>query len=35
VVFNERVLDYTVTTLRNDIVEYRRVLRLTTVTLCS
>jgi hypothetical protein len=31
-VFNERVMDYTVTTLRNDIVEYRRVLRLTTVS---
>jgi hypothetical protein len=31
-VFNERVLDYTVTTLRNDVVDYRRVLRLTTVS---
>ena len=30
-VFNERVMDYTVTTLRNDVVDYRRVLRLTTV----
>jgi hypothetical protein len=31
-VFNERVMDYTVTTLRNDVVDYRRVLRLTTVS---
>ena len=31
-VFNERVMDYTVTTLRNDIVDYRRVVRLTTVS---
>jgi hypothetical protein len=31
-VFNERVMDYTVSTLRNDVVDYRRVLRLTTVT---
>jgi hypothetical protein len=31
-VFHERVMDYTVSTLRNDVVDYRRVLRLTTVT---
>jgi hypothetical protein len=31
-VFNERVMDYTVTTLRNDVVDYRRVVRLTTVS---
>jgi hypothetical protein len=31
-VFNERVMDYTVTTLYNDVVDYRRVLRLTTVS---
>jgi hypothetical protein len=31
-IFNERVMDYTVTTLRNDIVDYRRVVRLTTVS---
>jgi hypothetical protein len=31
-VFQERVMDYSVSTLRNDIVEYRRILRLTTVS---
>jgi hypothetical protein len=31
-VFHERVMDYTVSTLRNDVVAYRRVLRLTTVS---
>jgi hypothetical protein len=31
-VFHERVMDYAVSTLRNDIVDYRRVLRLTTVS---
>lgn len=31
-VFQERVMDYTVSTLRNDVVDYRRVLRLTTVS---
>jgi hypothetical protein len=31
-VFNERVMDYTVSTLYNDVVDYRRVLRLTTVS---
>jgi hypothetical protein len=31
-VFQERVLDYTVSALRNDVVDYRRVLRLTTVS---
>ena len=30
--FHERVLDYQVSTLRNDVVGYRRVLRLTTVS---
>jgi hypothetical protein len=30
--FHERVLDYDVSTLRNDVVDYRRVVRLTTVT---
>jgi hypothetical protein len=30
--FHERVLDYSVSVLRNDIVDYRRVLRLTTVS---
>jgi hypothetical protein len=31
-VFHERVMDYSVSTLRNDVVEYRRILRLTTVS---
>ncbi len=31
-VFQERVMDYTVSTLRNDVVDYRRILRLTTVS---
>jgi hypothetical protein len=31
-VFHERVMDYTVSTLRNDVVDFRRVLRLTTVS---
>jgi hypothetical protein len=31
-VFHERIMDYAVSTLRNDIVDYRRVLRLTTVS---
>jgi hypothetical protein len=31
-VFNERVMDYAVSTLYNDVVDYRRVLRLTTVS---
>jgi hypothetical protein len=30
--FRERVLDYSVATLRNDVVDYRRTLRLTTET---
>jgi hypothetical protein len=30
--FRERVMDYEVSTLRNDVVDYRRVVRLTTVT---
>ena len=30
--FHERVLDYTVSTLRNDVVDYRRVIRLTTIS---
>ncbi|MGZ4613905.1 MAG: hypothetical protein ACXV1K_12155 [Kineosporiaceae bacterium] len=30
--FHERVLDYSVSVLRNDVVDYRRVLRLTTVS---
>ena len=30
-VFQERVMDYSVSTLRNDVVDYRRILRLTTV----
>lgn len=30
--FHERVMDYDVSTLRNDVVDYRRVIRLTTVT---
>jgi hypothetical protein len=29
-VFNERVMGYTVSALHNDVVDYRRVLRLTT-----
>jgi hypothetical protein len=28
--FHERVLDYSVSVLRNDVVDYRRVIRLTT-----
>jgi hypothetical protein len=31
-VFHERVMDYSVSTLRNDVVDYRRILRLTTVS---
>jgi hypothetical protein len=31
-VFHERVLDYSVSTLHNDIVDYNRLLRLTTVS---
>lgn len=31
-VYHERVMDYTVSTLRNDVAGYRRVLRLTTVS---
>jgi hypothetical protein len=30
--FHERVLDYDVSTLRNDVVDYRRVVRLTTIS---
>lgn len=30
--FHERVLDYDVATLRNDVVDYRRVVRLTTIS---
>jgi hypothetical protein len=30
--FRERVMDYSVSTLRNDVVDYRRILRLTTVS---
>jgi hypothetical protein len=30
--FHERVMDYEVSILRNDVVDYRRVVRLTTVT---
>ncbi len=30
--FHERVLDFSVSVLRNDVVDYRRVLRLTTVS---
>jgi hypothetical protein len=30
--FQERVMDYSVSTLRNDVVDYRRILRLTTVS---
>jgi hypothetical protein len=30
--FHERVMDYDVSTLRNDVVDYRRVVRLTTIT---
>jgi hypothetical protein len=29
---HERVMDYDVSTLRNDIVDYRRIIRLTTVS---
>jgi len=31
-VYNEQVMDFTATILRNDVVDYRRVLRLTTVS---
>jgi hypothetical protein len=31
-VFNERVMGYTVSALHNDVVDYRRVLRLTTAS---